>query len=151
VDTNGVPIGNIPTDTSIVGTVTFAGFGGKTIASLPCAQTGCFKTRFLHVAQSSELNMFTGLAILNLSEAAATVTLRTYDSDGNLSGEKALNSLASGTRIVELLNGPRFLGASFQQVGGHIEITSDYPIVVFALFGDYGGNFLAAIDGRSFD
>lgn len=148
VATNGVPIGNIATDTSVLGTITFTGFHGKTIASLPCAHTGSRKTRFLHVAQSAELNMFTGLAILNLSGDSASVTLKTYDTEGSLSGEKVVQSLASGTRVVELLNGPNFLGPSFQQIGGNIEVSSDHPVMVFALFGDYSGNFLAAIEGR---
>jgi hypothetical protein len=46
------------------------------------------------------------------------------------------------------MSGHTFFQREFEQVGGHIEISSDQPVFIFALFGDYGGNFLSAIEGQ---
>ena len=48
-----------------------------------------------------------------------------------------------------LVSGSTFFQTDFEQVGGHIEIASDQPVFSFALFGDYSGRFLSAIEGRS--
>jgi hypothetical protein len=149
VELSGGPIGIFPTDPTVVGSITFTAFEGNTLATLPLVQVGRSESRFLHVAQADELSMYTGVAILNLSGATANIMVRAYDQAGQLSGEKALDPLASGSRVVDLLNGATFFQTGFQQVGGHVEIVSDQPIIIFALFGDYGGNFLSAIEGQS--
>ncbi|MGW8179078.1 MAG: hypothetical protein ACWGQW_09980, partial [bacterium] len=134
----------------VSGSVTFTGFAGNTIATLPLVAKGNLKTRFLHVAQSVELNMFTGLAILNPGDAPTEVTVRVYDKAGKLVAEQFLDNLPPHNRIVDLLNSSTFFQEAFQQVGGHIEVLSDKPVMVFALFGDYAGKFLSAIEGQSF-
>jgi len=135
---------------TVSGAVTFTGFGGNTIATLPLVAHGNLKTRFLHVAQSDDLNMFTGLAVLNLGDTPTEVTIRIYDKAGQVVVEQSLDSLPPGNRIVDLLNGSTFFEEEFQQVGGHIEVVSDAPVVIFALFGDYAGRFLSAIEGQRF-
>jgi hypothetical protein len=149
VELEGGPVGIFPTDATVVGSITFTAFDGKTIATLPLSQVGSKDIRFLHVAQSDLLNMYTGLAILNLSGSSANVTATVYDQAGNVAGQKTLEALDQGTRIVDILSGSEFFQAAFEQVGGHIEISSDQPVFIFALFGDYSGNFLSAIEGRS--
>jgi len=149
VDLVGGPVGIFPTDATVIGSITFTAFDGNTIATLPLTQVGSEDSRFLHVAQSDVLSMYTGVAILNLSGNPANISVRVYDQDGNVVGEKTLDALGQGTRIVDILSGATFFQSDFEQVGGHIEIISDQEIFIFALFGDYGGNFLSAIEGRS--
>jgi hypothetical protein len=93
--------------------------------------------------------MYTGLAVLNLGENSANVTVKVYDKVGQVAAETKIGRIAPGVRVVDVLNGVTFFGVEFQLMGGHIEVVSDEPVVCFALFGDYGGRFLAAIEGRS--
>ncbi|HSR49204.1 MAG TPA: hypothetical protein VLV83_00160, partial [Acidobacteriota bacterium] len=76
---------------------------------------------------------------------AATVTIEAFDRSGDRS---ALRNRALGprSRVVGLVNGSLFFGGSFQQIGGYLRITSDQPIITFALFG--GSRFLSAIGGQ---
>ncbi len=52
-------------------------------------------------------------------------------------------------RLVDILDGDGFFGPGFEQVGGHLKILSDLPVVVFALFGDFDSHFLSAIEGQA--
>jgi hypothetical protein len=143
-------IGSFLSTPTVSGSVTFTGFEGNTIATLPLVPSGSPKTRFLHVAQSESLGMFTGLAILNLSETPTDLTIKIYNKTGKIVEEMVLDDLAPGSRIVDILSGSTFFRQEFQQVGGHIEVVSENPVVIFALFGDYGGRFLSAIEGQPF-
>jgi hypothetical protein len=83
------------------------------------------------------------------------------------SGEKGYSESGktSSDMITEIISSPAFLslrdayGADLAalvtstlegNVGGHIEVVSDVPVVIFALFGDYGGRFLSALEGQTF-
>jgi len=72
----------------VIGALTFQGNDGKWVSTLPLLSRGRNRTLFLHVAQSAEVKMFTGLAILNAGDAKATVTVEVYDEDGNQSAKK---------------------------------------------------------------
>jgi hypothetical protein len=145
----GGPVGIFPTDATVIGSITFTAFDENTIASLPLEQLGAEESRFLHVAQSDVLSMYTGISILNLSGQSANVTVQVFDQEGGVVAQKTLDPLDHGKRIVDILSGANFFQTSFEQVGGHIEVTSDQPVFIFALFGDYDGKFLSAIEGRS--
>jgi hypothetical protein len=150
VDMAGGPVGIFPTDPTVLGAITFTAFDGETVATLPLVEEGRRDSRFLHVAQSiNGFNMYTGLAILNAGEKVANVTVKVSDKNGELAGEATIGPMEPGTRVVDVLDGATFFQADFQLVGGHIEVVSDEPVVIFALFGDYDGKFLAAIEGQS--
>ncbi len=51
-------------------------------------------------------------------------------------------------RSVGLLNTPTYFGPGFTQVGGHLRITSDQPIITFAIFGDFNLRYLAAVESQ---
>lgn len=117
-------------------------------ATLPLTGSGHEQTIFLHVAQSSQLGLFHGLAVLNAGNSPAVGTVEVYDEGGALTGQAPL-SLQPGERLVDLLNGPQLFGAGFSQIKGHIRVISDQPLIAFALFG--GQNFLAAIEGQDLE
>jgi uncharacterized repeat protein (TIGR01451 family) len=150
IDLEGGPVGVFPTDATVLGAVTFTAFEGETIAALPLVEAGSLESRFLHVAQSvNGFNMYTGLAILNAGEDPANISVAVYDQDGQIVEQKDLDSLPPGKRVVDVLNGSTFFQVDFNLVGGHIEVLSDSPVVIFALFGDYSGRFLSAIERQS--
>ena len=144
----GPQVGVFQTTPTVVGIVSFSTNKGKTVATLPMIEQGQTETLFLHVAQSSEFQMFTGLTIFNPDPfLSAAVKVRAFDEKGMVTGEVDIN-LPPGTRVVDLLNGGKFFGAGFDQVKGHFRVSSDLPVIAFALFGDYKGQFLAAIEGQ---
>ena len=135
------------TAATVVGVVTFTGNEGRFRSTLPLIAEGRETILFLHVAQSVAFRIFTGLAILNPGNTAAVVSVRAFGEDGVLTGEQQVE-VSSGSRVVDLLNGSAFFGSDFEQVNGYLQLTSDEPIVVFALFGDFDSQFLSAIEGQ---
>jgi len=131
----------------VMGALTFQGNDGKWVSTLPLLSRGRNRTLFLHVAQSAEIKMFTGLAILNVGDAEATVQVEVYDENGNQSATKELK-IAAGSRVVDVLAGPQFFGSSFEQVKGHIKVLSNLPVMSFALFGHNDQRFMSAIEGQ---
>ncbi len=124
-------------------------FGGPSYrAVLPLIAQGRRESVFLHLAQSVEFHLFTGFALVNDNQLASPVTLRSFDSSGNLTAQASF-VLSAGQRVVDLLNSPTFFGPDFEQVGGHIEVVSDQPILAFALFGDDRLRFLSAIESQA--
>ena len=132
----------------VVGSVTFTGYGGRSLASLPLVREARSEQLFLHVAQSLDSGLFTGMALLNPEASPAQVTVQAFDENGAPTAEVRLE-LQAGTRLIDLLNGERLFGPSFDQVRGHFRISSTVPVVAFAIFGDYQGEFLAAIEGQA--
>ena len=111
--------------------------------------SGSSEIRFLHVAQSSGLNLFTGLALLNPSQdVSSTVEVRAVDIDGRVTAKRTL-TIEPGVRKIGLLSDEGFFGATFEQVGGHLELTASSEILAFALFGDGNSQYLAAIEGQT--
>ncbi|UCF39062.1 MAG: DUF11 domain-containing protein [Acidobacteriota bacterium] len=132
---------------AVQGFVTFTTGGAKTLAALPLRESGDSDSKFLHVAQSQEFRLFTGLAILNPGGTATDVTVRVFDEDGQLTAERTITDLGGGHRVLKLL--AEFLEEpGFEAVGGHFEVVSESPVVVFALFGDAHQRYLAAIEGQ---
>jgi|GEM_PF-1863784 len=139
--------GPFPTAARLLGLVTFSLNNGQVRSTLPMLRDGYKETLFLHVAQSDEFNMFTGLAVLNPTSKVAEVFIEAIDIEGNVSGIQSIQ-LDPGQRLVDLTNGPRIFDLGFSQVGGHIRISSDQPLVNFSLFGDYNQTYLSAIEGQ---
>lgn len=148
LELTGGKVGVFQQAATAVGSVTFQGNGGKFKSVLPIVREGRKENLFLHTAQSEEIGMFTGFAILNSADKLANVIFEAFDTEGNLTGLQVLE-IEPGKRIVDLLNGPGFFGQEFTQIGGHIRITSDVEVVTFALFGDFQSEFLSAIEGQA--
>ena len=133
---------------TLVGVVSFTGNNGKFRSTLPMIKDGQKETLLLQVAQSVALQMFTGLSILVPGNDEAVVTIQAYSEDGQLSAQRTV-TIAPGNRLVRLLNDADLFGFGFEQVKGHLKIISDELVLVFALFGDYLSEFLAAIEGQA--
>ncbi|HSR68413.1 MAG TPA: hypothetical protein VLU25_10760 [Acidobacteriota bacterium] len=134
----------------VIGSVEFRTAQERTRSLLPMQAFGNELTRFFQVAQSAELGIFTGLAILNTASSdsqPATVTVRAYDAQGVIAAERIF-ALEGRSRILGLLNEDIYFGPSFELVTGHIEVQSSSPVFTFALFGDFSGRFLSAIEGQ---
>lgn len=155
LDITGARIGIFDKTPEVIGSIHFSGNGGKFLSSLPLLDRGMTDTAFLHVAQSRELRLFTGLAIYNPDTATARVRVQAFNDAGIKTGEKEFD-LPPGRRVVGLLNESTFFGSAFNQVKGHLRVTSlptatrpsAIPVVAFALFGDESGEFLSAIEGQ---
>ena len=134
----------------VLGAVAVAQGGART--ALPLVEPeGRRTTSFLQVAHSDEgdINLFTALSILNLGPETALVRLRVFDRTGRRSTADRIFSIAAGSRRSGALGESTFFGARFRQVGGHLQVVSDRPVISFAVFGDRGGQFLAAIPSRT--
>ncbi|MFB3903581.1 MAG: hypothetical protein ACE15E_09015 [Acidobacteriota bacterium] len=131
----------------LIGTATFTGPFGKARSALPMWCQPRTDSLYLHVAQSNADNVFTGLAIMNPNSTAVSVTVRAFANDGHVTSERALQ-IPPGRRVVDLLTGSRLFGPAFQQVGGHLTVTGNQPIVSFVVFGDSDSRFLAAVEGQ---
>ena len=132
----------------VLGAVTYVGNHGQFNSMLPLLGQGRKYTRFLHVAQSNQERIFTGLTILNSESKVANVTVQAFDTSGTQTAVRDLEIPPQG-RVLDVLNGPDFFGSEFVQIGGHVKVTSDIPIFTFSLFGDLESTFLSAIEGQS--
>ena len=92
--------------------------------------------------------MFTGIAILNCEDVATEVRVEAYSESGEKTAERTV-VLEPGHRLVDVLDGPALFGLGFEQVGGHLRVVSQEPVLVFALFGDFDSRFLSAIEGQA--
>ena len=122
-------------------------------SSLPLIPFPRATTRFLQVAQSNAQQLFTGLAILSAFPKNADpnlftqVNVKAINSSGQINAERTLE-LRHGERFLGLLSEDLYFGPAFEQVGGHLEINTDSPVFIFALFGDFRATFLSAIEGQ---
>ncbi|MEJ2080279.1 MAG: Ig-like domain-containing protein, partial [Acidobacteriota bacterium] len=116
----------------------------KARTTAPLLSEGRKDTIFPQVAHSRADRIFTGLAMFNPSAATAKITIDIYDADGRNTARAQLN-LPAKARKVGLLGDPQLFGPDFQQVGGHIRIQSDRPIVSYITLGDDAGETLSAL------
>ncbi|HSR53116.1 MAG TPA: hypothetical protein VLV83_20020, partial [Acidobacteriota bacterium] len=108
-DLNGGTAGPFLQEANVVPIISYDGVDKETLSSLPIPVEGETDTLFLHVAQNRDI--FTGLAIFNPGDDAATVTIEAFDRSGDRS---ALRNRALGprSRVVGLVNGSLFFGGS---------------------------------------
>ncbi|MFH1965816.1 MAG: reprolysin-like metallopeptidase [Acidobacteriota bacterium] len=130
----------------VIGGVVLSG-SERNSAGLPLEKTGWGKIIFPHIAQSPDMRIFTGLAIWNINSQEAEITVRAWNSDGEISATKTF-SLEPNQRRVGMLDESFYFDPGFSQVGGHLEISSDQPVIAFCLYGDYELEYLAAIGGQ---
>ncbi|MBN1567590.1 MAG: hypothetical protein JXA73_07065 [Acidobacteria bacterium] len=103
---------------------------------------------FSHVA--SDDVMFTGLAIVNPGEDAATVLMQLYSPDGRILDYRDLY-IPAGQRITKVLTEffPSLIGKA--HCNGHIRLISNKPLASFALFGTIRSSVLSAIPLRAIE
>ena len=130
----------------VIGGVVLSG-SERNSAGLPLEKTGWKKIVFPHIVQSLDMRIFTGLAVWNINSQEAEITVRAWNSDGEISAAKTF-SLEPNQRRVGMLDESLFFGPGFSQVGGHLEISSDQPVIAFSLYGDYELEYLATIGGQ---
>ncbi len=116
-------------------------------AAMPLQDAPFTRAVFSHVACG--MGYFTGLGLYNAGAAAATVTVRSYKADGELTGTRQL-SLGPGCRIARLLDEAEFVPASAGQVGGYVILESTQPLVAQQLFGLYDLSMMSAVPPMAF-
>ena len=133
----------------VLGAVAVARDGARTVLPLEAA-TDSLNSSFLQVAHSEQpdSNIYTALWILNPGLETAMVRVQVFDRTGRSSTSERILAIAPGTRRGGELEDPLLFGPAFRQVGGHLQVSSDRPLISFVVFGDRGGQFLAAIPGR---
>jgi len=135
------------TSSRMLGSITFDGFQGETSTTLPLIEKGSTETIFPHLAQTADASIYTGFSILNPGEETVTVTVDAFRPEGGRCARKVLE-LAPGTRAIDLVRSELFFGPDFEQVEGHVRVRSTGEVVIFAVFGDYQGKFMSAIEGQ---
>jgi hypothetical protein len=139
--------GFLGTASNLIGTITFSGFNGQASTTLPLVEQGELVTYYPHVAQTADGAIYTGFSILNAENDTATVTIEAFNRKGRRTASKELE-LAPGTRAIALLRSDTFFGEKFEQLEGHVRITSTGEVITFAVFGDYDGDFMSTIEGQ---
>jgi hypothetical protein len=127
----------------ILGSITFGTEDGFVLASLPLNAMGCRRCVIPHVSQGPE--WFTGVALLNPSNAQVPVTLTVYDAVGRRVGSKVLDLKARGKQA-RLLG--EWVPESNLQQGGHAEVSAPEEIFCFALFGSRDLRLLSALPAQ---
>ncbi|HSR51734.1 MAG TPA: IPT/TIG domain-containing protein [Acidobacteriota bacterium] len=90
--------------------------------------------------------LFTGLAVADLRDPGsgpdAELLIEVFTESGELAGQ-ASRPLAAGERRALLLT--EWIEGLPDQQGGHIRVSSDAPIAIIELFGDFGQTFLSTV------
>lgn len=139
--------GMMGSSSSVVGSITYSGFDGRSSTTLPLIEDGDTELIFPHVAQTADASIYTGFSILNPTEELTTVTIEAFDRRGLRTALKQFE-LEPGTRAIDLLRSETFFGNDFEQMEGHVRIRSTGEVVAIAIFGDYLGNFMSTIQGQ---
>ena len=127
----------------LAGSVVFGDPGRSQFsAALPLVSTPRTSMIFSQVASDS--TYFTGLAILNTSSAAATVTIEVLDRSGTRIAYWT-GQIPAGNRTSRLLTQffPELVGRNISS--GYIRVASDRSVASFALFGTSNLSVLAAV------
>jgi hypothetical protein len=118
------------TGPGVVGAIRYNAIDGSASAALPLVPDNTTDCVYSQVAEGS--GYYTGVAIQNPNDQAASFALDVYARDGTLVGtyEKTLQPYA---RISSMIS--QLVPASAGQTGGFFRIRSNAPISSFALFG----------------
>lgn len=129
------------------GTISFSGATDRAGTMLPLISEGSRLIVFPHLAQARG-TIFTGLSILNKNKMAVEVSVEVFDHMGQLKAQRVFELPPNGRRV-DLLDGSGFFGPDFEQVKGYIQISSTEKVTAFAIYGDFQGEFLSAIEGQN--
>ncbi len=111
------------------------------VANVPAASVPEQDLLFSHVAHQvpagSGGTYQTGIALLNPSGAPVSYRMRVFDGTGTLVADGTF-SLGPHAKVARLLSHPvagvGFFTQSISLASGHVEVTSDYPLLGFELF-----------------
>ncbi len=131
----------------ILGTITMRTAEDEAVTAMPLTSEGLLDFVFPQVAQSSDGSIFMGFSILNPGNQTANATLSVFNNSGVLTAEKQI-SLPPLHRLTDLLSGDLLFGSGFSQMGGHIKLVSDHPLVSVSIYGDYQGRYLSTVEGQ---
>jgi len=101
-------------------------------AAMPLQEEAFPRAVFSHVACG--MGFYTGLGLYNPGAESASITVRVYQADGQLTGTKQF-SLGAGCRMARLLDEPELVPTAGGQVGGYVIIESTQPLIAQQLFG----------------
>jgi hypothetical protein len=123
---------------------------GSYLTSLDLQQQSGTKFGFAHYAQGNfgapSKPLYTGLAMLNPNRAFVNLLIEAF-TPGNVLVGSANVVLEPNKRLSRTI--PELVPAVNQQNGGTIRISSDFPILVFEVFGSGLSEFLAAVPAIS--
>ena len=105
----------------VIGGVVLSG-SARNSAGLPLEKTGWKKIIFPHVAQSLDMQIFTGLVIWNINNQESG-RYCPEPGTGTAKSQATKNfSLEANQRRIGMLNESYYFGPEFSQLGGHLEI-----------------------------
>ena len=126
------------------GTVTFGDDAGSRFrTSLPLLTEPAKDVIYSHVSQDA--TWYTGIAIVNMNNVPANVTISIFNKDGVQIGT-GNRTIAASARISEVLT--QIDSRLPPQSNGYFRVTSDQSVFSFALFGTHALTNLAAIPGQ---
>lgn len=131
----------------VLSTITMNTAEEKAVTAMPLANGGLLDFVFPQVAQSSDGTIFMGFSILNPGNQTANAKLSVFNYSGVLTAEKQI-TLPPLHRLTDLLSGDMLFGPGFSQMGGHIKLVSDRPLVAVSIYGDYQGRYLSTVEGQ---
>jgi hypothetical protein len=143
-DIKGSSFGSFIAVPSLAGIVRFCSIDGSASAAVPLFLKSSKDFVYSHVAEGQ--GWFTGIAVLNPNRVQNGLTLDVYDREGALIGSFA-SLLQPGERFSKLIH--ELVPDAAGQTGGYIRITSEDPLVSFALFGTDDLRSLSAIPPES--
>ncbi len=128
----------------VIGDVLFGDPVGLNFATASLLQSRMIRqAAFSHVANG--YNYFTGIAVLNPTTQAASITVDIYAQSGAKTGSVVL-PLGPGQRFSKLLT--ELLPASAGQMGGSVMLTSSVPVVAQEFFGSGGLTFISVVSPK---
>jgi hypothetical protein len=131
----------------VLSTITMRTAENRAVTAMPLASEGLLDFVFPQVAQSSDGTIFMGFSILNPGSQTANARLSVFNNSGVLTAEKQI-TLPPLHRLTDLLNGDMLFGPGFSQMGGHIKLVADRPLVSVSIYGDYRGRYLSTVEGQ---
>ena len=122
------------------GAVSFTDESASSFGSaLSLVRTGAATAFFPQVAQNKE--WWTGMAGVNVNASEAMVTVRVYNTEGQMVGMGS-RAIPPGGRVCKVLSE---FTALPDMTKGYFIVTSTQPLAFFALFGNTSGDVLVAI------
>lgn len=130
----------------VQGAVLFGNDSGAYLSAQPLARTALKRMLFGHIASgpAGSLDYFTGLALLNPSDAQARVWVTVHDPSGAvLQTTSDPIVLAPGQRLSQMITD--YFPDLGPTLGGWIEVQADQGLLGYVLFGDTALQFLSAV------
>jgi hypothetical protein len=123
----------VKSDVSLIGFETWGSRGSNSLAGVQAASLASQNLYLPHIAIGSGWE--TLVSVINVSENPGNVVLTAYDEDG-IEIKSITKALSSKQQLKANVRDLFMLG---EQLGGHIEIASDVPVVAAEVFGSGSG------------